>query len=106
MSLKQRYRKSWPEGLPFSLDLNNETVFNNLKFSAKKNPDQEAIIFYGNKITYSELFLDVKKIAGYLKRELNLSQGERIGIVMQNCPQFIIIYYAILGINCVVVPLA
>ena len=105
MSLKKRYRKSWPKGLPFSLDLNNETVFNNLKFSAKKNPNQDAIIFYGNKITYSELFLDVKKIAGFLKRELNLSKGERVGIVMQNCPQFIITYYAILGINCVVVPI-
>ena len=105
MSLKKRYKKSWPEGLPFSLDLSNETVFNNLKLSAKKYPYQDAIIFYGNKITYSELFLEVKKIAGYLKKELNLSNGERIGIVMQNCPQFIITYYAILGINCVVVPI-
>ena len=53
------------KGLPFSLDLNNETVFNNLKFSAQKYPFQDAIIFYGNKITYSDLFLDVKKIAGF-----------------------------------------
>ena len=105
MSSKKRHKRSWPKGLPFSLDLNNETVFNNLKFSAKKNPDQDAIIFYGNKITYSELFLEVKKIAGYLKKGLNLSNGERIGIVMQNCPQFIITYYAILGIDCVVVPI-
>ena len=49
--------------------------------------------------------MEVKKIAGYLKKELNLSNGERVGIVMQNCPQFIITYYAILGINCVVVPI-
>ena len=105
MSSKKRHKKSWPKGLPFSLDLNNETVFNNLKYSAKKNPNQDAIIFYGNKITYSELFLEVKKIAGYLKKELNLSYGESIGIVMQNCPQFIITYYAILGIDCVVVPI-
>ena len=105
MSLKQRYRKSWPEGLPFSLELNKDTLFNNLKYSAKKNPNQDAIIFYGNKITYSELFLDVKKIAGFLKKELNLSKGDRVGIIMQNCPQFIITYYAILGINCVVVPI-
>ena len=49
--------------------------------------------------------MEVKKIAGYLKKELNLSNGERIGIVMQNCPQFIITYYAILGIDCVVVPI-
>ena len=105
MSLKKRYRKSWPEGLPFSLELSNETVFNNLKLSAKKYPHQDAIIFYGNKITYSELYLEVQKIAGYLKKELNLSKGKRVGIVMQNCPQFIITYYAILGINCVVVPI-
>ena len=78
MSLKNRYKKSWPIGLPFSLDLNNGTLFNNLKFSAKTNPNQDAIIFYGNKITYSNLFLDVKRIAGFLKRELNLSKGDRV----------------------------
>ena len=53
-------------------------VFNNLKLSAKKYPFQDAIIFYGNKITYSELFLEVQKIAGYLKKELNLS-NEALG---------------------------
>ena len=77
----------------------------NTQIHCIQNPNQDAIIFYGNKITYSELFLEVKKIAGYLKKELNLSNGERIGIVMQNCPQFIITYYAILGIDCVVVPI-
>ena len=75
MSLKQRYRKSWPEGLPFSLELNNDTLFNNLKFSAKKNPNQDAIIFYGNKITYSDLFLEVKKIAGYSKKRIKSFKG-------------------------------
>ena len=105
MSFNIRHKKSWPKGLPFYLDVNNQTLFNNLRSSANNNPESDAIIFYGNKITYEKLFIDVKKIAGFLNIKLKISKGDRIAIIMQNCPQFIISYYAILGINAVIVPI-
>ena len=81
-----------------------KTLFNNLSLSAHSDPKSDAIIFYENKISYEELFTHVNKIAGFLNAKLKISRGDRIAIIMQNCPQFIISYYAILGVNCVIVP--
>ena len=105
MSLYNRRKKSWPKNLPLFLDKVKQTVYNNLEFTVKKYPDRDAIIYYDNKISYYTLFMHVKKIASYLKSINELSNGDRIAIIMQNCPQFIISYYAILGVNCVVVPI-
>ena len=86
------------------MDFKAQTLFNNLTLSAHSDPKSDAIIFYENKISYEELFTHVNKIAGFLNVKLKISRGDRIAIIMQNCPQFIISYYAILGVNCVIVP--
>jgi len=86
------------------MDFKANTLFNNLSLSAHSDPKSDAIIFYENKISYEELFTHVNKIAGFLNVKLKISRGDRIAIIMQNCPQFIISYYAILGVNCVIVP--
>ena len=86
------------------MDFKAKTLFNNLSLSVHNHPKSDAIIFYENKISYEELFTHVNKIAGFLNVKLKISKGDRIAIIMQNCPQFIISYYAILGVNCVIVP--
>ena len=86
------------------MDFKAKTLFNNLSLSVHNDPKSDAIIFYENKISYEELFTHVNKIAGFLTVKLKISRGDRIAIIMQNCPQFIISYYAILGVNCVIVP--
>ena len=105
MSFNERHKKSWPEELSFFLDSNEDCIFNNLENTVKKKPKSDAIIFYDNKISYGELFNQVRKVSGFLQKIPKISKGDRIAIIMQNCPQFIISYYAILGINCVVVPI-
>ena len=104
MSFNKRHKKLWPKELPLYMDFKAQTLFNNLSLSAHSDPKSDAIIFYENKISYEELFTHVNKIAGFLNVKLKISRGDRIAIIMQNCPQFIISYYAILGVNCVIVP--
>ncbi len=105
MPFNKQHKISWPDELPFSIDSKDRCIFNNLEMTAKNNPYKDAIIFYENKISYEELFNDVNRVAGFLKGLPKLCKGDRIAIIMQNCPQYIISYYAILGINCVVVPI-
>ena len=50
------------------------------------------------------LYKEVKLIAGYLSAFANVRQNDRVALYMQNTPQFIIAYYAILAANAVVVP--
>src|SRR5690625_3885845 len=62
--------------------------------NAKQIPNTIAYIFYGNEIswlTFNEL---VNRFANFLK-EFGIHKGERIGLYLQNCPQYLIGYYAI-----------
>ena len=44
-------------------------------------------------------------MAGFLQRECGVKHGDRVGLYMQNSPQFVIAFYAILRADAAVVPI-
>ncbi len=94
----------WPK-ISKSLTVPSTSLYDNLRVSAQRYPDQDAIFYYGNKLTYKQLDHEVNALAGYLQHQLGVSTGEKVLLFMQNSPQFIIGYYAILRANAVVVPI-
>ena len=58
-------------------------------------PDKAAIDFYGAKITFDELYLKVTRMANVLVED-GIKHGDRVGILLPNCPQFGISCWAIL----------
>jgi fatty-acyl-CoA synthase len=94
----------WPRRVPHSLTIPETTLCYNLEVSATRYPHKTAIVYYGRAISYRELASAVNRLAGYLERS-GIRRGDRVLLLMQNCPQFIIGYYAILRANAVVVPL-
>jgi len=74
-----------------------------LNNTAAKFPDNTAIIFYDNKLTYRQLNTLVDKFAAGLQ-QLGLKKGDRVALYMANCPQSVIAYYAILRAGGIVVP--
>lgn len=96
--------KHWPKRKPISLTIPKTTMDHNLKVSAQRFPEKPAIYYYGTKITYEQLLEQVDKMAGYLQKHLYVSKGDRVLLNMQNSPQFIISYYAILRAGAIVVP--
>src|SRR5579872_3880271 len=94
----------WPKRVPHSLTIPETTLCYNLAVSATRYPNKTAIVYYGRKITYRELAAEVGRLAGYLERS-GVKRGDRVLLLMQNSPQFIIGFYAILRANAVVVPL-
>jgi fatty-acyl-CoA synthase len=94
----------WPKRVPHSLTIPETTLCYNLEVSATRYPKKKAIVYYGREITYRELADEVNHLAGYLERS-GVKPGDRVLLLMQNCPQFIIGFYAILRANAVVVPL-
>lgn len=94
----------WPQGLPQELIVPEASVYTNLQVSALRYPDKAAIIFYDSIITYSELHAEVLALAGYLQQVCGVQRGDRVLLNMQNCPQFIIGFYAILRADAMVVP--
>lgn len=94
----------WPK-IAKSLKVPNTSLYDNLQISASRYPDQDAIYYYGNKLSYQQLNAEVNALAGYLQHKMNVQSGEKVLLFMQNSPQFVIGYYAILRANAVVVPI-
>lgn len=94
----------WPLGLPQHLALPRTSLYYNLEVSAIRYPDSVAIAYYGNDITYAALRGEVDTLAGYLQSSLGVAKGDRVALFMQNSPQFVIAFYAILRAGGVVVP--
>ncbi len=70
---------------------------------ARKYPERVAVVFRDTKITYRELEEGVQTLADTL-RTLGIGRGDRIGILMPNCPQAISAYFAAQMCGAVVVP--
>ncbi len=98
-----RHFKVWPDHAPRTLTLPETSLYTNLEISALRYPRKAAINYYDSEISYAELKKQVEALAGYLQH-LGVAKGDRVLLYMQNSPQFIIGYYAILRADAVVVP--
>jgi fatty-acyl-CoA synthase len=99
-----RHFPHWPPGQPKTIELPRSTVYNNLEARAREHPERAAIDYYGSRTTYAQLKREVDALAGYLQQRCGVARGDRVLLYMQNSPQFIIAYYAILRADAVVVP--
>ncbi|WP_339843133.1 long-chain-fatty-acid--CoA ligase [uncultured Halopseudomonas sp.] len=93
----------WPDQVPHFLELPKASLYSNLTVSALRYPDHAAIIYYGTSLGYAELDRQAQAMAGYLQ-QAGVKAGDRVLLYMQNSPQFVIGFYAILRANAVVVP--
>jgi fatty-acyl-CoA synthase len=98
-----RHYPHWPPGLPKSLSIPRTSLYFNLYVTARRFPDKAAIHYYGADISYARLDAEVCALAGYLQR-CGVKKGDRVLLYMQNSPQFVIGYYAILRADAAVVP--
>ncbi|EGF33024.1 acyl-CoA synthase [Oxalobacteraceae bacterium IMCC9480] len=94
----------WPEGLPTHLTVPATSVYVNLQISALRYPDKPAIIYYDAILTYRQLHDAVLALAGYLQHDCGVQRGDRVLLDMQNSPQWVIAYFAILRADAMVVP--
>ncbi|MBA1148736.1 long-chain fatty acid--CoA ligase [Ectothiorhodospiraceae bacterium WFHF3C12] len=96
--------KFWPKHAPYSLTLPRTSIYENLAISARRYPDKAAVVYYGSTLTYRQLRDEADRLAGYLMQDLGVAQGDFVLLYMQNSPQWIVAYYAILRANAVVIP--
>jgi fatty-acyl-CoA synthase len=94
----------WPARLPRQLTIPQTTLWHNLATSAARYPDKAAYVFAGHTITYAELLQQAESLAGWLQQVAHVKPGDRVPVYTQNCPQYVIAYYAILRAQGVVVP--
>ncbi|RJP26425.1 MAG: long-chain fatty acid--CoA ligase [Candidatus Abyssobacteria bacterium SURF_5] len=95
--------KFYDKHVPKSLDYPRMTIYQMLEDARRKFPANTATIFYGARHTYSELGARVDAFAAALKN-LGISQGDRVALMLPTSPQFVIGYFAILKLGAIVVP--
>lgn len=102
--MSDRHFDFWPKGLPRHMSVPETNLFYNAEVSARRYPNKPYLLFYDTPISFSGFKDEAERLAGYLQQECGVKAGDRVLLTMQNSPQFVIGFYAILRANAVVVP--
>jgi fatty-acyl-CoA synthase len=98
-----RHDAVWPRRLPRDLAVPSTTLWFNLEVSARRFPDKAACVFFGQPLSFAELHRQAEALAGWLQAR-GVGRGDRVLLFMQNCPQFVVAFYAVQRADAVVVP--
>lgn len=90
--------------MPAEVHVPRSSLVYNVEVAARRYPDKTAIQYLHTPITYASLHAQIERMAGYLQHDCGVAPGDRVMLFSQNCPQFIVAYYAILRAEAVVVP--
>ncbi|MBK5441552.1 long-chain fatty acid--CoA ligase [Peribacillus sp. TH24] len=83
-------------------EISNITLYEMLEQSVSKWSKNEAISYKGEIWTYTQLKNQVDSFAAGLQKA-GIKKGERIALILSNCPQYVVAYFGILAIGGVVV---
>ncbi|MDR1790792.1 MAG: AMP-binding protein [Propionibacteriaceae bacterium] len=89
-------------GSPAEIELPTDSLVSLLEDSVRKAGSKVATQFFGRTTTYDELLDQVNRVAEGL-RQLGVKAGDRVALVLPNCPQHVVAFYAVLRIGAIVV---
>lgn len=93
---------AYPKEVSHSLEYEQLRLTDFLVRTASKFPDYEAIEFIGKRISYRQL-LDASYRFANAVIGLGIKPGDRISLMLPNCPQYVIAYYGALFAGAVIV---
>lgn len=110
MEVKEKYyQKPWlkfyPAGVPPTIEIPDKSLPQVFDEVASKYSGKDAIIFYGNKISYGKLKEEVDRFARAL-HELGIGKGDKLAIYLLNSPQYIISYFGALKAGATLTPIS
>ncbi len=89
-------------GVPAEISTPDESLCDLLDTAVRRFPDHVALDFYGATTSYRELGEQVSRAAQALS-DHGVAAGDRVALVMPNCPQHVVAFYAVLRLGAVVV---
>jgi acyl-CoA synthetase (AMP-forming)/AMP-acid ligase II len=73
-----------------------------LEASALREPAAEAVVQGHRRVHYGELWANIQGIAAFLRAQ-GVARGDRVAVVLENCPEYIASYYGALAVGAVAV---
>jgi long-chain acyl-CoA synthetase len=93
---------AYASGVPDDIEEQTGSLFDLVETSATRFPKFVALEFFGRTTTYADLEEQVLRAANGLRR-LGVTAGDRVALVLPNCPQHVVAFYAILRLGAIVV---
>jgi long-chain acyl-CoA synthetase len=93
---------SYADGVPRELEVPSGTLGDLIAESVATYPRNVALEFFGRETSYAELGEQIEHAAEGLRR-LGVKPGDRVALILPNCPQHVVAFYAVLRIGAVVV---
>ncbi|WP_104199507.1 long-chain-fatty-acid--CoA ligase [Cryobacterium sp. Y29] len=98
----QPWLASYAPGVPGTIAETTETLTDMMETSAERFAPAIALDFFGSSTTYAELGEQISRAANGL-RKLGVSPGDRVALVLPNCPQHVVAFYAVLRLGAIAV---
>ena len=99
-------RKPWLQcydyNVPESIRYPRIPVQNFVHLAAATYPHKAATDLYGSQMTFRQIRAQVLRMANALIK-MGVAKGDRVGLALPNCPQYIIAYYASMSVGAIVV---
>lgn len=99
---KRPWLGHYPETAVSSIEFPEMSLYTFLDHTAEKYPENTAIIYENEKLTYHDLKDKVDRLAAAWK-ELGAAKGDRLGLMVGNHPIYVVSYYAALKLGMIVV---
>lgn len=96
------WAESYPEHVPLEVDIPQGTLTDMFETAAARYSERVALEFFGREYRYDDISRQVTHVAAGLRR-LGVGPGDRVALLLPNCPQHIIAFYAVLRMGAIVV---
>lgn len=96
------WTKCYDYNVPHTIQYPRIPVQNFLHLAAATYPHKAATNIYGSTMTFRQIRSQVLRMANALT-QMGVKKGDRVGLALPNCPQYIIAYYATMSLGAIVV---
>jgi long-chain acyl-CoA synthetase len=87
--------------VPDEVNFPNQPIHQIFNMAALQFSDRPAVAFRDARLTYDEIKAQVDRLATALA-SLGIRKGDRVGIMLPNCPQYLISFFAVVRLGAIV----
>ncbi len=99
--MEKPWLQSYDYFVPETIRYPRVPLYQLLELTCVKYDEHIATIFFDQKLTYGEMRDKVRRMAAALKG-MGVAKGDRVALMLPNCPQYIISYFGVLEAGAVV----
>ncbi|SEB14668.1 long-chain acyl-CoA synthetase [Thalassobacillus cyri] len=100
--IEHPWYSAYPDGIERHLDFPECSLYQMLENSVEIFGEQTALIYQGEQISYQTMKDKVDRLANVWD-ELEIGKGDRIGLMVSNCPSYVYAFYAAQKLGAIVV---